>query len=499
MGMAVAFLLWQAAETLPNGLERTSPWPPKTPAASPPYLSKPPAVAPIDIGRQLFVDDFLVESTTLTRTFHAARYHEASPVLKPDRAWEDAVAMPFSDGVWYDPADKIYKMWYMAGKARNTCLATSADGLSWTKPELDVKPGTNVVNTGSRDSSTVWLDLGEKDPKRRYKMFRCGSGGATVPKAYGLRMFFSEDGIHWGEPVLLSGSCGDRSTVFRNPFRDVWVYSLRHGWGQPRARRYWERADLFKSPMWSAIGEPPMWIGADDLDPQRPDYKVPCQLYNLDAVAYESLIVGLFTIWRGQFPDRQKPNEVCLGFSRDGYHWSRPDRRPFCPVSDRQGTWNANNVQSAGGGFLVVGDELRFYASGRAGVAGSNDEGVCSTGLAVLRRDGFASLDGEGTATTRPVRFTGKHLFVNLDGELRAEVLDGDGAVLATSSPVAGDKTRLPVPIDLSAVAGKAVRFRFTVKGRLYAFWVSPDPAGASGGYVAAGGPGFAGSRDLPK
>ena len=33
----------------------------------------------------------------------------------------------------------------------------------------------------------------------------------------------------------------------------------------------------------------PFWVGADRLDPQRADLRTPCQLYNLDAVAYESL------------------------------------------------------------------------------------------------------------------------------------------------------------------------------------------------------------------
>src|SRR6266516_3320836 len=54
--------------------------------------------------------------------------------------------------------------------------------------------------------------------------------------------------------------------------------------------------------------------------------------------------------------------------------------------------WN-NNVQSAGGGFLVVGDELYFYVSGRSGVPGSNKAGTLAAGLATLRRDGFASMD----------------------------------------------------------------------------------------------------------
>ena len=223
-------------------------------------------------------------------------------------------------------------------------------------------------------------------------------------------------------------------------------------------------------------------------------------------------MVGFFTIWRGQPADRHKPNNVVLGYSRDGWHWSRPDRRAFCPVSDHQGDWNANNVQSAGGGFLVVGDELYFYISGRTGRPGGNKAGTLTTGLATLRRDGFASMDAStagGTLTTRTVRFTGKHLFVNLDdpnGELRVEILNQTGQVVPRFTaencvPVTANKTVQAVRWngveDLSPLANQPVRIRFRLKnGKLYAFWVSPEKAGASYGYVAAGGPGFSTNRD---
>ena len=65
-----------------------------------------------------------------------------------------------------------------------------------------------------------------------------------------------------------------------------------------------------------------------------------------------------------------------------------------------------------------------------------SSSGKCSTGLATLRRDGFASLRSEsapGTVTTRPIMFQGQQLFVNADvarGELLAEILDEDGAVI---------------------------------------------------------------------
>ena len=142
--------------------------------------------------------------------------------------------------------------------------------------------------------------------------------------------------------------------------------------------------------MTMSFSKPPTlrWIAADALDERRPEYRVEPELYNLDAVAYESLILGLFTIFRGEGADREKPNDVCLGFSRDGFHWSRPSREPFVSVSERAGDWNWSNVQSAGGCCLVVGDRLYFYVSGRSGAPGTSDPGVCSTGLAIVRRDG---------------------------------------------------------------------------------------------------------------
>ncbi|MDH7571026.1 MAG: glycosyl hydrolase family 32 [Armatimonadota bacterium] len=505
-----------AGETLYNGVVLPHPWPPRlselpSEPATPPYLQSPPPVIPIHVGRQLFVDDFLVEKTTLRRTFHTAQYVSDNPVLRPDRPWEQEAtptAMPFSDGVWYDPLDRLFKMWYMGGYLRATCYAVSRDGLHWEKPSLPVVPGTNIVHPGDRDSTTVWLDLFEQqDPGRRFKLFR-----VHREQGWRLSLYFSPDGIHWGGPVAHTLPLGDRTTAFYNPFRRRWVYSIRVNLPEVgRARAYWEHPNVVAGAAWES-GEPYLWTGADRLDARREDLGTPCQLYNLDAVAYESVLLGLFTIWRGQPADRAKPNEVCVGFSRDGFHWTRGDRRPFLPVSERYGDWNWGNVQSAGGGCLVVGDRLFFYVSGRAGVRGSTSSGVSSTGLATLRRDGFASLDAsneEGTLTTRPVTFRGRFLFVNAaaqEGQLRAEVLDlSENAIApftaANSVPFTGDRTchrmNWKGARDLSLLAGKPVRFRFHLRqASLYAFWVSPDATGASHGYVGAGGPGFVGPTD---
>ena len=525
-----------APEVLYNGITLGSPWPPRLKYPNdyplvPPYLSDPPAVVPIDVGRQLFVDDFLIDETSMTRTWHRASYHPANPILRPDTAWEqrddakklngrptNPAAMVFSDGVFFDPRDGLFKMWYMGGYGMFTCLATSIDGVSWQRPHFDVVAGTNIVGTKTRDSSTVWLDLEESDPSRRYKM--------SVWYDHYLVLSVSPDGIHWTE-IGRTGLTGDRSTFFRNPFRKVWVYSLRGNQFDAavsgRYRKYWEAPGFTPTLTWQPA-DPVSWVKADSADHSRPNVSTRPELYNLDCVAYESLMLGLFSVWRGETDVREKVNEIAVGFSRDGFHWDRPDRESFIPVSDEPGSWNWANVQSAGGCCVVVGDRLHFYVSGRQGRPGTGDPGVCSTGLATLRRDGFASMDwrpdqarvtrtgasasSHGMLTTRPLRFSGKHLFVNADlagGELRAEVLDRGGRILApftidACQPVTGDGTRLRVSWakgSLGDLAGQEVRIRFRLtRGRLFAFWVSRSTAGEGGGYPAAGGPEFSGLVD---
>ena len=525
----------QPSQTLYNGITLGSPWPPNRAfadeyATRPPYLADRPAVVPIDVGRQLFVDDFLIDKTTMSRTFHKAVYHPANPVLFPEKEWEvyddvalrtkqsgNPTAMVFSDGVFFDPKDRKFKIWYMAGYGRYTCAAESRDGISWTKPQFDVRPGTNIVHTLPRDSNTVWLDQFETNPARRFKM--------ALWRDHAMVLSVSPDGIHWTD-IGTTGRANDRSTFFYNPFRRVWCFGVRADQfassQSGRYRRYFETADFTAARNWSDQ-TPVAWVKADSRDRGWPGLTSRAELYNLDCAGYESLMIGLFNIWRGESLDREKINEIEIGFSRDGFHWDRPDRSTFMGVSQTPGAWNWANIQSAGGGCLVVGDQLYFYVSGRQGRPGTSEPGVCTTGLATLRRDGFASMDwlpGEGgvirgriggaaagSLTTRPLRFTGRHLFVNADvhGELRVEVLDRAGNVIAPFSsagcvPVTGNGTRTAVRWnagDLAAVSNREVRFRFSLtRGRLYAFWVSPRPSGESRGYPAAGGPEFSGPID---
>src|SRR5689334_10365163 len=92
----LACLVLCAQQALYNGIHLPSPWPPHTvtltdePQPEPPYLLDPPPVIPIDVGRQLLVDDFLIEKTDLRRTYHRAEFYKGNPILRPDRPWESA-------------------------------------------------------------------------------------------------------------------------------------------------------------------------------------------------------------------------------------------------------------------------------------------------------------------------------------------------------------------------------------------------------------------------
>lgn len=492
----------------------------------------------ISNGRQLFVDDYLIEKTDLKRQYHYPEYFPHNPILAADKEWEFQMngapyAAPFSDGIWYDEKDGLFKMWYKAGggkygdpsrKANITCYATSNDGIYWTKPSLDYIKGTNIVDVNLRDSNTIWLDKFEKDESKRFKMFAMESrNDPNNNLLWVMNVRYSADGLHWSDTVVESESFQDRTTVFYNPFKKVWVWSIRNSDDKKtRHRSYLEHPEpeegiklLREAPYPVKDKFIKHWFSADAHDPYHPEeqYKhIRPQIYNHDSIAYESLILGFFNIWQG--PENEicntlgihKRNEVLIGYTRDGFHWQRPDRKRFLPINDKEAAWNNGNIQSVVGSPLIVEDELYFYCSARR----SNNtfwDAYMSTGLAKMRRDGFVSLtayENDGFLLTRILTFEGEYLFVNRDspkGILLVEVIDESGRVIegfGKNECVVENITATKSHIywtnnsSLKPFVNKAVQFRFYLnKGDLYSFWVSKYKSGESGGFTAGGGPGL--------
>lgn len=543
LGLAAAvFGSAVGGETLYNGIVLPEAWPPKINLRNQgpmevPYLEPGnlPKVIPIDLGRQLFVDSFLIESEEgVERVYNHPVKYELNPVLWPETEIEvhrpgNSVALPKGGGMWWDAARQVFRLWYETGWCHRIAYAESRDGVHWDRPALDVVPGTNRLLPDQKvDSWSVIYDPDTQDESQRWKL-QVQPGANPRPNA----LYVSADGIHW-KGVGRTGLCGDRTTAHYNPFRRKWIYSVRgvpRGWPGGyggRNRSYFETDDFADAHWtWPKDGEgrdPVNWLQADnrDLGDEVTGQKK-AQLYNFDAVAYESIMLGAFEVHLGpenhvtQNFGMPKITEILFAYSRDGFYYSRPDRTAAIRAERWQsGKWDTGYVQPLGNLCVVVGDELWFYYGAFGGdptrlepdhnnncyYNGMYDHGCM--GLAKMRRDGFVGLKAKGltnaaTVVTRPVRFSGSRLFANLDapsGAVTVEVLDADGTSLAAFAVARKNATKLALG-DVGRFAGRPVRFRFTLnRATLYSFWVSRGADGASGGYLAGGGPGYRGIRD---
>ena len=493
-----------------------------------PYLLPPskggyaPETICVDIGRQLFVDDFLIEkSDGLQRIFYAAQ-KAPDPVLVPETEWEltyNPSTACTSGGIWYDESEQIYKMWYEAGFNNRLAYATSKDGIHWERPVLQPTGNNLLIPEQCTDSFSVWIDHNAPVDERYRLMIR--SPNTKECCKFPAIMYRSGDGIHW-QVIGETGTMEDRSTFFYDPFRKKWVFSIRSAavvrWGEeqyrPRLRLYHDGDKFEQAGKWEEE-EPLLWLRTDGLD--RKDLSVSNeipQLYNFDAIAYESVMLGMFQIWYGPHNDeivktgKPKITDLQVSFSRDGFYFDRPNRQAFIGASRDYGRWDYGYLQSATGGIVVYDNQLRIYYSGFSGQCRQGERSWRgeyvggAVGYATLRRDGFASMSGSGVLETKPltVQKPIRYLFVNADasaGSLRAELLDRDGKPLQGYTaedcvPVMENSTKLRLQWrggeDVALLQNQPFRIRFLIDhAHLFAFWLSPGEDGASGGAMAAG------------
>lgn len=145
-------------------------------------------------------------------------------------------------------------------------------------------------------------------------------------------------------------------------------------------------------------------------------------------------------------------------------------------------------------GMLRVGDEIWMYYTGFDFTHGaytpeSRHKGVISR--LVQRMDGFVSADAAyegGELTTVPIRFSGSHLFLNIDtgalGFARVEIQDGRGRPLPgfradDCKRINGNFIRHEVhwngKSDVGSLSGQVVRLRFVMRStKLYSYQFMP-------------------------
>jgi len=506
----------------------------------------------IDTGRQLFVDDFLVQSSDGVERHWNRPVKIDEPIVWPGGGAANTGAVNVEDepvnvtcatdgGLWWDPVRQRFRLWYQAGWCGDICYAESRDGLDWKYPDLGIVKGTNrLFENDNIDSWCVSPDYAAKNPYSAWNLHISAGGNPSDDS-----LWVAADGVHF-KPLGVAGRSGDRSTMYYDPFRSVWVFSLRDN----RANGIGRCRSYFASPEFG--GERCRWrwtgftrskgrdgkethAGGELMYPEQETWLVATNgprrsLYSFSAVAYESVMLGVMEILYGNLGDNGEcsraglPKQTYLHFcfSRDGKTYEPREEADIAPSGWGSGKWDTGYLSVVGGICVIKDERLWFYYSGLRGDSlrlgtgrdwarnGMYSNG--SIGAATLRRDGFAGMvaDGRGEIVTKPVVFSGKHLFVNAEcrfGSVAAEVVGEDGKVVPGFSRddcaafSRGDSTKTELRFrggDLSALAGKPVRFRFLIHcGTLYSFWVSPSGRGESRGYVAAGGPAYKGLRDF--
>jgi len=410
--------------------------------------------------------------------------HEGNPILAPERPHEFSRVQLYGT-VLRDPASGLFKMWYSTHKlterVSTLCYATSADGYSWERPDLDVVAGTNIVldRTLSPHGPSVLLDGRDPDPSRRYKLLMKPNDRT------GIDAFFSPEGIHWRqaqpEPVIDLNS-DSHIGLYRDSGTGLYQASLRALKGDRRAWRT-ESEDFIH---WR---RPVMALEPDVADPPQ------TQIYGLQMTPYGNYVMGWASMFHPFESDMrwEKSNgtmDVSLAYSRGGTCWHRAEvGRPFI-ANGAPGEWDQQLVIPATGPVLLE-NEMRFYYAGaryhHGGYRERPDEKMC-IGAASLRPDGFVALfageDGS-ELLTRPFALHAPEIYVNADargGAIRLEIQEANGApvegfALAVCQPICGDGIAQRVHFGMSADSSRIVRrpIRLRVHARraeLYSVWM---------------------------
>jgi hypothetical protein len=243
-------------------------------------------------------------------------------------------------------------------------------------------------------------------------------------------------------------------------------------------------------------------MAPDDFDDRwvKPNSIQRTHFYNCPVFAYQDMYIGFMMVYRAEDDEGyfHGPIFVELVTSRDGIHWFREEgERPPLLATSPQRSWEHGMITACS--IVPVGDQLYLYYSGYDGLHDYLPF-HSAIGVAFLRKDGFASIDGgdnPGEVTTKRLTGLSGQLHVNCEagaGLLQVEVLDANGVPLPgyrkrdCNEPRGNGVDQIVTwqeHAELPATK-EPVRLRFTLKNvSLYSFYagdnvkVVADPAPA--------------------
>lgn len=471
------------------------------------------AADPIQIGsrRELFADHFLLDQLNGTRLqLHPPR--DEGVAFPFDKPWEG----PFSGYVTIVTLPDGRLRAYYRGKAvanrdgsdeEITCVAESADGLTWTKPELEIheimgQSRNNVVLRQTETAAHNFSPFRDTRPgvpaDEQFKAF-----GGTI-QGGGILAWKSPDGLHWSkmaEKPVISKAMVPYKYMFDSQNVAFWSadegkYVAYYRVFEDGIRRI-VRSESEDFLTWT----PPVLLGY-----RNPATKAPIEhLYTNQTHPYFRAPHLYVAIAARFMPGRQVLTEsqaqaigVNPGYFKDtsdaifmttrpgegGDHLAHYDRT-FLEGYIRGGIGARNWVSRTNYPALNVvptgPEEMSVYVN--------QDYAQPSAHLRryAMRLDGFSSLHcgyGGGHAITKPLVFAGSELSLNLAtsaaGGVKVGLEDPDGRAIEGFSVAdcvmqIGNELDRRVAwksgADLSSLAGRPVRLRFSMKDAdLYSF-----------------------------
>lgn len=455
-----------------------------------PSLHAAPGTKPAtDIGtrRELFVDDFLTD--TLAGTARR-RLHHPSPreiVLTMDRPWEGNFSGNFLPVTVFEYQKRFYLYYYAANcyikpdpsmvgwdnrkkvpTPPLTCLATSDDGIHFTRPSLGLvdiqnSPDNNAVWWGRQYFSPFVDDNPATHEHQRFKAITGHPQG-------GLAVCASPDGIHWNplvdKPVITKGAFDSQNLAFWDGARGCYVEYHR---GQPPHRR--ERGIMTSTSPDAIHWDEPSYV--EYRDHRLEDMYTNCIRPYARAPHIYLGTPARYVMHRtkvAHHPEYGISDSILMS-SRDGVRFERWEAglvRPDTQVN----SWTDRNNYLAWGMLQTAEDELSLYW------CENNGHPLPRIRRGVLRVDGFASLhapaDGPGEWLSRPLLMSGSRLELNCAtsaiGTILIEICDESGnplpkLSLADCDPIFGNELSLPVRWqrkvpNLSSLARQPIRLR---------------------------------------
>lgn len=425
--------------------------------------------------RELFVDDFLIDSQTGCAEL---RLHHPQPreiVWQREKPWENAVCAFFTA---MQVEDKI-RLTYSARPDDQTipqavAIAESTDGIHFSRPVVgeelefwDAKE-TNIVllNGKAGHNFAPFRDQNPAAPAdQRYKAI------AYHPACRALAAYGSADGLHWRmlqpAPIITKGAFDSQNIAFWDELRGCYVCYYRAC--EARGDR---RAVL--GIMTCTSTDFLTWSEAEFLeydDARQENLYINCIRPYARAPHLYIGTPARFVHYRTKLPGRVPPgiSDAILMTSRDGRRFHRWEEAFLRPGQDPE-VWTDRNNFPAWGMIQTSPGELSMYWTEHY----RHDSLRLRRG--VLRTDGFASLHagaGLGEILTRPMLMSGKALEVNVAtsaiGAVRIGICDESGAPFAgfsleESEVLFGNelahRVRWNGRGDVSSLAGRPLRLR---------------------------------------